>query len=154
MKKGVVSVEIISIGVIIIIIGIIVSTIVSGIVQSIKEDADKISIDNYANSLLYSIEIFKKNNDVIPNWCTKENNKLYYDQNYNGKYDQEELICDVNCVDERCIKDFIMQDDLEKVDKNIKCNKIIIDDNGLVELSECSVDGRKVHDYVYKVNKE
>ena len=47
-----------------------------------------------------------------------------------------------------------MQDDLEKVDKNIKCNKIIIDDNGLVELSECSVDGRKVHDYVYKVKKE
>ena len=33
-------------------------------------------------------------------------------------------------------------------------NKIIIDDNGLVELSECSVDGRKVHDYVYKVKKE
>lgn len=150
MKKGFTIIDLIITILIIIIIIVISSILVKSVIKNYKKNNDKLLIDNYANEVLYTKELFMKNNENnIPKYCNISNNIVYYDENYNNKYDSNELLCNRECDDNNnCIKYFITHDDINK--KDINCNKIIITENSL-EISNCYIKNKKVKNYVYKI---
>ena len=148
MNKGFKLIDIIVVLIIVILIGIVATIIVFSVIKDIKKDGDKIVLDNYANKVIYTIELFEKNNDNnIPKYCINIDNKIFYDENYNNKYDSNELECNKDCNSDNCIKYFITSDDIN--DKNIKCNKIIINDDNSINISNCFVNNKEIKNYVY-----
>lgn len=148
MKKGFTLLDIVVLLVIFLIIGLIASVIVKGVIKDIKKDSDKIVADNYMNTILYSVESYIKNNKQIPVYCTISNNKIFYDKNNNNIFDSDELLCDFNCEDNKCIKYFITYNDIK--DDNVKCDKIYIDNDNYIEISSCFVNNNEIRNYVFK----
>lgn len=149
MKKGFTLMDFIIIIVIVTIIGVISSVLVISIIKNMKKDGNKILIDNYANDIIYVKEVFMKNNDNnIPKYCSINNDIVYYDENFNNKYDSNELLCNKECDNDSCIKYFITQEDIKK--KDIKCNRIIIEDN-IFEISHCYIKNKEITNYQYKL---
>lgn len=147
MKKGLTLIDIITIVLIVVIIGFISIILVKSVVKDIKKESNKIQIDNYANYILLQKELYMKNNENnLPKYCSTKDNTIYYDENYNNKYDQNELLCNKECDNDNCIKYFITNEDINN--KHIKCNKIIINEE-YIEISECSYDNNKIN-YTYK----
>ena len=155
MKRGFTLIDVIVLLIIIVILGLISTIIVVGVINNMKKDTDKILIDNYVNSFLYAKELFMKDNDnIIPKYCSIKNDIFYYDENYNDIYDSNELICNKECSDNSCIKYFITMDDINATDKDVKCNKIIINDDGNIEISNCFIRNRKVKNYSYSTSNQ
>lgn len=152
MKKGFTLIELIALLTILAVIGLVVTTIVVRIVKDIKKDADVISIKSHANSIVYSVEVFKKeNNNQIPIWCTINDDVIFYDKNYDNQYNDDELLCSADCDSSECIKNFITYDNV-KISDEVNCKKIIINEDGTVDVSECMVLNRKIKDYSYKTS--
>ena len=148
MKKGLTIIDIVTIIIIVVIIGFVATIIVKSVVKDIKKESQKIQIDNYANYILLKKELYMKNNENnIPKYCSTNNSVIYYDENYNNQYDSTELECNKDCENDSCIKYFITQEDIKK--NNITCNKIIVNNDNTIEISQCSYDGKKVN-YTYK----
>lgn len=149
MKKSFSFAEIIVTIVIIIIIGLISFIMVKGVLKAIKKTNDKEIIDNYVNSVLYVRELYIKNNgNNSPKYCYNDGKHTLYDENFNNKYDNNELLCNRDCDSESCIKHFITNDDIKDKKNGVKCNKIILEDK--IEISDCYIDNRKVNDYKYE----
>ena len=149
MKKGFTLVEIVSIIAIILIIGLISFIMVKGVLKEIKKSNDKEIVDNYVNNILYLRELYMKdngNNDL--KYCYNDGKQVFYDENFNNKYDSNELICNKDCDNESCIKHFITNEDIKDKKNKVKCNKIILEDK--IEISDCYVDNRKVNNYKYE----
>lgn len=151
-SKGFTLIELISILTILSIIGLIATILVVGVIKNIKQDADRIDINNYANSIEYAVELYIKNNNEVPIFCTINDNMIFYDENYNNEYDNNELVCNVDCESDECIKEFITFDNVKGNNKDIKCEKIMVNKDGSVEVSQCSVNNREIKNYSYKVN--
>ena len=148
MKKGFTLVEIIATAVIIVIIGLISFIMVKGVIKNIKKSNDKEIIDNYVNNILYVRELYIKNNDNnVPKYCYNDGKNVFYDENFNNKYDSNELVCKKDCEDDNCIKYFITNEDIKDKKNKVKCNKIILEDK--IEISDCYIDKRKVNNYKY-----
>ena len=148
MKKGFTIIDFIIILTIISIIGVFTIIIVNMVINNLKEEGNKILIDNFANEILYTKEVYMKNNDNnIPIYCNKTKDLIYYDENYNDKYDSNELLCNKDCDNDTCIKHFITNDNLNN--KDIKCNKIIINDKS-IEISNCYIKNKEIK-YQYKL---
>lgn len=149
MKKGFTLVEIVSIIAIILIIGLISFIMVKSVLKEIKKSNDKEIVDNYVNNILYLRELYMKdngNNDL--KYCYNDGKQVFYDENFNNKYDSNELICNKDCDNESCIKHFITNEDIKDKKNKVKCNKIILEDK--IEISDCYVDNRKVNNYKYE----
>lgn len=152
MKKGFTIIELVSLLTILAIIGLVVTKIVISIVKDINIEGDKISVNNYANKIMYNVELYKKNNGDFPKWCKIKDNKIFYDENNNNKKEKDELLCKADCEDDKCIKHFITADNISKGNKDIVCNEITIDDSGNVKVSDCTIDNNKLEDYSYKIS--
>lgn len=151
MKKGFKFIEIFIILLIVVVIGFIAGFIVNSVIKNMELDIDKLLIDNYANEVLYARELYMKNNENnVPKYCSINNNIIYYDENYNNQYDSNELLCNKECNNDNCIKYFITYKDIEN--KDIKCNKIIIEENN-IELSNCYIKSKKIN-YQYKLDQK
>lgn len=151
MKKGFKFIEIFIILLIVVVIGFIAGFIVNSVIKNMELDTDKLLIDNYANEVLYARELYMKNNENnVPKYCSINNNIIYYDENYNNQYDSNELLCNKECNNDNCIKYFITYKDIEN--KDIKCNKIIIEENN-IELSNCYIKSKKIN-YQYKLDQK
>ena len=149
MKKGFTIIDFVITLTIVIVIGIVVTILVMSVIKNIKEDGDKILIDNYANDILYAKELFMKNNDSnIPIYCSINNDTIYYDENYNNIYDSNELLCNKECENDNCIKYFITKKDIDNQD--ITCNKVIINDNSII-ISNCFIKNKEIKNYQYKL---
>lgn len=152
MKKGFTLIDIIVVLIILILIGLIATILVKSVVKDIKKDGNKVVLDNYVNKVIYSVELYEKNNDNnIPKYCSIANKKIFQDKNYNNVYDNNELECNIDCDSDNCIKYFITSNDIN--DKNIKCNRIIINDNN-IEISNCFIKNEEVKNYSYKTNNK
>lgn len=152
MKKGLTIIDFIIIFIIISIIGIISILLVVSVVKNIKKDGNQILIDNYANDILFAKELYmKNNNNNIPKYCNINDDIIYYDENYNNKYDSNELLCNKECDNDNCIKYFVTYKDIDN--KNIKCEKIILNENS-IEVSNCFIDNKEINDYKYILNLE
>lgn len=152
MKKGFTLIELVSVLTILAVIGLVVTTLVIGIIKDLKEDADKISINNYVNSIAYAVELYNDDNNQIPKWCTIKDDKIFYDQNYDNEYSKDELLCNIDCDSDDCVKYFITSDDVKNNKNNVECSKIVISDEGSIEISNCTVLGREVKNYSYKAS--
>lgn len=153
MKKGFTLIELVSVLTILAIIGLIVTTIVVGVIKDMKEDTDKISIKSYTNSIVYAVEVFEKENDnQIPTWCTIKDGVIFFDNNYDNKYNDSELLCSVDCDSTECIKNFITYDNIKNDNNEVNCKKIVINEDGSVEVSQCTVLDREIKDYSYKTS--
>lgn len=151
MKKGFTLIDIIVVLIILILIGLIATILVKSVVKDIKKDGDKVVLDNYANKVMYSVELYEKNNDNnIPKYCSIANKKIFYDENYNSVYDNNELECNKDCDSDNCIKYYITRDDINN--KNITCNKIVINDDGSIEISNCFIKDNEVKSYSFSTN--
>ena len=149
MKKGFTLVEIVSIIAIILIIGLISFIMVKGVLKEIKKSNDKEIVDNYVNNILYLRELYMKDNgNNNLKYCYNDGKQVFYDENFNNKYDSNELICNKDCDNESCIKHFITNEDIKDKKNKVKCNKIILEDK--IEISDCYVDNRKVNNYKYE----
>lgn len=152
MKKGFKFIEIFIILLIVVVIGIIAGFIVNSVIKNMELDTDKLLIDNYANEVLYARELYMKNNENnVPKYCSINNNIIYYDENYNNQYDSNELLCNKECSDENCIKYYITQNDINN--KDIKCNKIIIDEKS-IEVSKCFINDKELTSYKYSLKMD
>lgn len=151
MKKSIRIVEIFIILFIIIIIGIVAGFIVSSVIKNMEFDKNKILVDNFANEILYAKELYMKNNNNVPKYCNINDDLIYYDENYNNKYDSNELLCNVDCSDENCIKYFITQNDISN--KDVKCNRIIIEENN-IEISNCFIENKELTNYKYTLKMD
>lgn len=150
MKKGFTLIDFVITLTIVTVIGIIVTLLVISVVKNIKENGDKILVDNYANDILYAKELFMKNNEYnIPVYCSINDDTIYYDENYNNKFDSNELLCNKDCDNDNCIKYFITKNDIEN--KDITCNKIIISENS-IEISNCFIKDKEIKNYQYKLD--
>lgn len=148
MKKGFTLIDFIITFIIVFIIGIVVILLIKSVLKNIKDNGNKILIDNFANDILYIKELYMKNNDNnIPVYCKINNDIIYYDENNNNKYDLNELLCNKECND-NCIKHFITKNDL---DNNIECN-IIIEENS-IEIDNCYINNKLIN-YQYKNSTE
>lgn len=152
MKKGFKFIEIFIILLIVVVIGFIAGFIVNSVIKNMELDTDKLLIDNYANEVLYARELYMKNNENnVPKYCSINNNIIYYDENYNNQYDSNELLCNKECSDENCIKYYITQNDINN--KDIKCNKIIIDEKS-IEVSKCFINDKELTSYKYSLKMD
>ena len=152
MKKGFKFIEIFIILLIVVVIGIIAGFIVNSVIKNMELDTDKLLIDNYANEVLYARELYMKNNENnVPKYCSINNNIIYYDENYNNQYDSNEFLCNKECSDENCIKYYITQNDINN--KDIKCNKIIIDEKS-IEVSKCFINDKELTSYKYSLKMD
>ncbi len=152
MKKGFRLIDVVVILFIIIIIGIIAGLLIKSVIKNMKEEKNKILIENYANSVLYTKEFYMKNNENnIPKYCSISKDIIYFDENYNNEYDSNELLCNKECDNDNCIKFFITNRDIEN--KDVKCNIIKIDNNYL-EISNCIIKNKEIVNYKYKLNIE
>ena len=118
------------------------------VVDLLNHNYEVVIVDNYVNNILYLRELYMKDNgNNNLKYCYNDGKQVFYDENFNNKYDSNELVCKKDCEDDNCIKYFITNEDIKDKKNKVKCNKIILEDK--IEISDCYIDKRKVNNYKY-----